>query len=62
MWEAIEVRIGREAFDAMLRKLLTEPRRWSCADLENLLAAAAPEADWEPFLRASVYGRELPRE
>lgn len=62
VWEAIEGRIGREAFDAMLRKLLTEPRRWSCADLESLLAAAAPEADWESFLRASVYGRELPRE
>ena len=60
VWAEIEARMGQEAFDHMLRERTAAPSRWSCADLERELKQRAPDVDWEPFLRASLYGRDLP--
>jgi hypothetical protein len=60
VWAEIETKMGQEAFDSMLKERTASPTRWSCADLEKELRQRAPDVDWEPFLRASLYGRDLP--
>jgi len=61
VWQAIADHLGEGSFDAMLQDQLAAPSRWSCATLEAALQARQPDYPWEAFLRASLYGRELPQ-
>ncbi|MHC4380417.1 MAG: hypothetical protein ACYSU1_04940 [Planctomycetota bacterium] len=60
VWLAIEQTCGQAAFDSMIGEVLAAPGWWSTRDLEQKLAKAAPEFDWDPFLVAHLYGRTLP--